>query len=29
LLQPTAQGACITLLKSRGGLRGAINVSWT
>jgi hypothetical protein len=28
LLQPAEQGARVTLLKSRGGLRGAINVSW-
>jgi cell division inhibitor SulA/protein ImuA len=28
LLQPAEQGARVTLLKSRGGLRGAVNVSW-
>jgi hypothetical protein len=28
LLQPAEQGAKITLLKSRGGLRGSIDVSW-
>jgi len=29
LVQPTEQGACVTLLKSRGGQRGAIDLSWS
>lgn len=29
ILQPAVQGARVTLLKSRGGLRGAIDVSWS
>jgi hypothetical protein len=28
LLQPIAQGARVTLLKSRGGLRGSIDLTW-
>jgi cell division inhibitor SulA len=29
LVQPTEQGARVTLLKSRGGQRGAIDLSWS
>jgi len=28
LFQPTRHGARITLIKSRGGARGAVEVSW-